>query len=60
VIWLAVLIGAWPEIAAAQEQWTSIMPSFPGADLMGAFLFLFAAGIMDEGRKLRDEQDLVV
>ncbi len=59
-IWLVVLIGAWPEISAARDQWTSIMPSFPGGSVVGACLFLFASRIMDEGRKLRDEQDLVV
>jgi len=59
-IWLIVLIGAAPEISAAQEQWTSVMPSFPGGALMGACLFLFASRIMDEGRKLREDQDLVV
>jgi hypothetical protein len=60
LVWLAVLIGAWPEISAAQDQWTSIMPSFPGGSIVGAFLFLFASRIMDEGRKLREEQDLIV
>ena len=60
VIWLAVLIGAAPEIAAAQDQWLNVMPSFPGGAIMGACLFLFAGRIMDEGRKLREEQDLVV
>jgi len=59
-IWLIGLIGAAPEIAAAQDQWTNIMLSFPGGAIMGACLFLYAAGIMDEGRKLREEQDLVV
>ena len=60
VIWLVVLIGAWPEIAAAQDQLFNIMPSFPGGSIIGACLFLFASRIMDEGRKLREEQDLVV
>ena len=60
LIWPVVLIGAWPEIAAAQDQLLSIMPSFPGGALIGACLFLFASRIVDEGRKLREEQDLVV
>lgn len=59
-IWLAVLIGAAPEITAAQDQWLKIMPSFPGGAIMGACLFLFASRIVNEGRELRDEQDLVV
>jgi hypothetical protein len=59
LIWLIVLIGAAPEIAA-QDQLLSIMPSFPGGSILGACLFLFASRIMDEGRKLREEQDLVV
>jgi hypothetical protein len=60
VIWLLVLIGAAPEIAAAQDQWLNVLPSFPGGALIAACLFLFASRIMDEGRKLREEQDLVV
>lgn len=59
-VWLVVLIAAAPEIAAAQDQWVKIMPSFPGGALMSAILFLFAGRIMNEGRELRDEQDLVV
>ena len=60
VVWLIVLIAAWPEISAAQDQLFNIMPSFPGGAIMGACLFLFASRIVDEGRKLREEQDLVV
>jgi hypothetical protein len=59
-VWLAVLIGAAPEIAAAQDQWVKIMPSFPSGALMGGIVFLFASRLMNEGRELRDEQDLVV
>jgi hypothetical protein len=59
-VWLIVLIGAWPEIAAAQDQWAMIMPSFPGGALISSCIFLFASRIMNEGRELRDEQDLVV
>ena len=60
LIWLVVLIGVAPEIAAAQDQWLKVMPSFPAWALMGAGLFLYASRIMDEGREMRDEQDLVV
>lgn len=60
VVWLIPLIGAAPEIAAESEQWTRIMPSFPGGALIAACLFLFASGIMDEGRKLREDQELTV
>ena len=59
-IWLIVLIGAAPEIAAAQDQWLQIMPSFPGGALMAGILFLFGSRIENEARKLREEQDLVV
>jgi hypothetical protein len=59
-IWLVVLIGAAPEIAAAQDQWVQIIPSFPGGALMSGIFFLFAARLMNEARELRDEQDLVV
>jgi Protein of unknown function (DUF2975) len=59
-VWLVVLIGAAPEIAAAQDQWVKIMTSFPGGMLMTAIVFLFATRLMSEGRELRDEQDLVI
>jgi hypothetical protein len=59
-VWLIVLTGAWPEIAAAQDQWVKIMPSFPGDAVISSCIFLFASRIMNEGRELRDEQDLVV
>jgi hypothetical protein len=59
-VWLVVLIGIAPEIAAAQDQWVQILPSFPGGALMSACLFMFASRIMNEGRELREEQDLVV
>jgi hypothetical protein len=59
-VWLIGLVGAWPEISASQSQWLNIMPSFPGGSILGACLFLFASRILDEGRKLREEQDLVV
>lgn len=59
-VWFIVLIGGWHEIAAAQDQWVNIMPSFPGGALMASCMFLFGSRIMNEGRELRDEQDLVV
>jgi hypothetical protein len=60
VIWLAVVVGALPEIVAAQDQWTRVMPSFPGEAIIGSCIFMFAARIMNEGRELRDEHDLVI
>jgi hypothetical protein len=60
VVWLVVLIGAWPEIVAAHEQWVKIIPFFPGGAAVTGAAFLFAARIMNEGRELREEQDLVV
>jgi hypothetical protein len=61
VVWLVVLIGAWPEIVAAQDQWVKIvLPSFPAGPALTGAVFLFAAWIMNEGRELREEQDLVV
>jgi hypothetical protein len=59
-LWLIVLIGAAPEILATQEQWLNIMPSFPGGAILGCCAFLFASRVLDEGRELREEQDLVV
>jgi DUF2975 family protein len=60
VVWLIVLIGARPEIVAAHEQWVKIVPYFPGGAALAGAIFLFAARIMNEGRELREEQDLVV
>jgi len=60
VIWLMVLIGAWVETVAAQDQWVRVMQSFPGGAIMGSCIFLFLSRIMNEGRVLRDEQDLVI
>jgi hypothetical protein len=59
LVWLAALIAA-PEIAAAQDRWTSIMPSFPGGAVIGAAIMLYAGRILNEGREMRDEQELVV
>jgi hypothetical protein len=59
-VWLIVLIGAAPEIMAAQDQWLKIMSSFPGGALMNGGILLLVSWIMNEGRELRDEQDLVV
>ena len=59
-VWLVGLIGAWPEITAAQDQWLKIMPTFPGGALIAGCIFLFASRIVNEGRELRDEQDLTI
>ena len=59
-VWLLVLIVAGPEIFAAQDQWVRIVASFPGAGALTGAAFLFASWILNEGRELRDEQDLVV
>jgi len=60
LVWLIALVGAWPEIAAAQDQWLKIMPTFPGGDLIAGCIFLYASRIVNEGRELRDEQDLTI
>ena len=59
-VWLIVLIGAAPQIVAAQDRWMNIMSSFPGGALMNGGVLLFVSWIMNEARELRDEQDLVV
>jgi hypothetical protein len=59
-IWLALLIGAWPEVFAAQDQWVKIMSSFPGDAIIGSCIVVFASRLMNEGRELRDEHDLVI
>ena len=60
VLWLIGLIGAGPQILAAQDQWVKIMPSFPGGALINGGILVYVSWIMNEGRLLRDEQDLVV
>jgi len=60
LLWLVVLVGAAPEIAAAQNDWQKIMLTFPGGSLIFGAILLFASRIVNEGRELRDEQDLVV
>jgi Protein of unknown function (DUF2975) len=60
LVWLIGLVGAAPEIAAAQDQWVRIMPSFPGGPLINGAALVFAAWIMNEARGLRDEQNLVI
>jgi hypothetical protein len=59
-LWLIVLIGAAPEIVAAQDQGLKIMSSFPGGALMNGGILVFVSWIIDQARELRDEQDLVV
>ncbi len=59
-VWLLVLLVAASEIVAAQSYWTWVMPSFPGGALLGGAVTLCISQIMNEGRVLRDEQDLIV
>lgn len=59
-VWLMVLIAAAPQFVAAQDRWLKIVPPFPGGALMNGGILLFASRIMNEGRELRDEPDLVV
>ena len=59
-LWLAIVIGAWPEIVAAQDQWVKVMPSFPGGAIIASCMVMFASRLMNEGRELRDEHDLVI
>jgi hypothetical protein len=59
VVWGIVLIGAIPEIGD-QQQWVFVMRSFPLGTIVNGAVILFAGWIMNEGRELRDEQDLVI
>jgi len=36
------------------------LPSFPGGALISSCVFMFASRLMNEGRELRDEHDLVI
>jgi Protein of unknown function (DUF2975) len=60
VAWIIVLISAAPEIAAAQDQWVKIMPASPIGSFITGGVLLFASWVINEGRELRDEQNLVV
>ena len=58
-MWLVVLICVWPE-AVVQDAWVSVMPTFPGGAIIASCIALLASRLMNEGRELRDEHDLVI
>jgi biotin transporter BioY len=58
-MWVVVLLCIWPEVAA-QEAWVNVMPTFPGGTIIASCIALLASRLMNEGRELRDEHDLVI
>jgi hypothetical protein len=45
---------------AANPDWALAVFTFAGSILLPAFLIIFIAWVMDEGRKIREEQELTV
>ena len=58
-MWALVLICVWPEVVA-QELYANVIATFPGGALIASGIALLASRLMNEGRELRDEQDLVI
>ena len=58
-MWLAVLMCVWPELVA-QDAWVDVLPTFPGGAIIASCIALLAGRLMNEGRELRDEHDLVI
>lgn len=59
-VWGASLIAAMPEILSRPGELDAIMPSFPAVALIGGAIVVVVSWIMDVGRELREEHDLVV
>lgn len=59
-VWILVLLAVLPEVAGAENGLIRIMPSFPMLAGLGGGIVLLIAWIMDVGREMRDEQELVI
>jgi hypothetical protein len=59
-LWIIVFIVSLPEVASMSDEWVRIVPSFPGNGLVGGAIVVLVSWIMDVGRELRDEHDLVI
>ncbi len=59
-VWLLVVLAAVPELTNVPDVLVRLVPSFPGMALIGGAIVLLVAWIMDVGRELREEQDLVI
>jgi hypothetical protein len=59
-IWLLIVVAAVPQIAGTDDGWIRAMASFPMMAGLGGAIVMLIAWIMDVGRELRDEQDLVI
>ena len=59
-LWVLVLLAVVPEIAATDNGWLNLLPSFPMTAGLGGGIVIMLAWIMDVGRDLRDEHELVI
>ena len=59
-IWLLDFTVALPEITEKSDQWGRIVQSFPTLELVGGAIVILVSWVMDAGRELREEHDLVV
>jgi hypothetical protein len=60
VVWLVASGFAVSQAGTSADFWSLALGSFPFAGLIGGGAILPIAWIMDAGRKLREEQDLVI
>jgi hypothetical protein len=60
VLWLGVFLAVVPEIRDMGDGWIRAMASFPMMAGLGGAIVILIAWIMDVGRELRDEHDLVI
>ena len=60
VVWLVASGFAVSQTGTSPGFWSLLLGSFPFAGLIGGGAILPIAWIMDAGRKLREEQDLVI
>jgi len=59
-LWVLELLAVVPEIAARDDGWLNLLPSFPMTAGLGGGIVIMLAWIMDVGRELRDEHELVI
>lgn len=58
--WLFQFGSALPAISSSVDEWARIVPSFPMLELVGGAIVILVSWIMEVGRELREEHDLVV
>jgi len=60
LIWVFEFASALPAITSSVDQWAQVVSSFPMLALVCGAIVILVSWIMDVGRELREDQDLVV